>query len=394
MKRAIVIGAGPAGTATGLALQRAGWQPEIFEAYEHSAGLQQGAFLTVAVNGLDALAAIGADHVVRALGFSTGRIDFASGTGKELGSLPIGPTLRDGTTARTIKRADLYAALRDLALARQIPIHHRKKLVGVKGGSTDQVTATFDDGTHHSAELLVGADGLRSTVRRLIDSAAPAPKPTGLGNAGGTASGIEIDMPANAYRMVWGKRCFFGFTVAPDGEIWWFANPPLERGIPDRDEIASLLADDAGPARQIVLATEEPLLVGEQLELPLVPRWQEGRMVLVGDAAHAVNPSTGQGVSLAWEDAAILAHSLLDNASVANALANYEERRRARVERVVKWGRRSGNAKAAGPVGRRIRDLMFPIFVRFGSSQGAQRRQAWLHEHHVPALPGEPAVSD
>ena len=93
VRHALIIGAGPAGTVAALGLQKAGWEPEIYEAYDRSAGLSQGVFLTVAVNGLDALSAIGADHAVRELGFPTGRIRFLSGAGKDLGALPIGPRL-------------------------------------------------------------------------------------------------------------------------------------------------------------------------------------------------------------------------------------------------------------------------------------------------------------
>ena len=110
MQRAIVIGAGPAGTASALALRRAGWEVEVYEAYSASAGLGQGAFLTLAGNGLNALSAIGIDDAVRDLGFVTRRIRFTSGTGKELGSLPLGPHV-DGAP-RTVLRADLYDALR------------------------------------------------------------------------------------------------------------------------------------------------------------------------------------------------------------------------------------------------------------------------------------------
>ena len=76
MPRALITGACPAGTAAAIALVTAGWEPVIYEAYQHSAGLDQGVFLTLAVNGLDALAAVDADGPVRALGFPTGKIRF------------------------------------------------------------------------------------------------------------------------------------------------------------------------------------------------------------------------------------------------------------------------------------------------------------------------------
>ena len=117
----------------------------------------------MAVNGLNALSAIGIDDAVRDLGFVTRRIRFTSGTGKELGSLPLGPRV-DGAP-RTVLRADLYDALRRRALDEGIPVHHGHRLIEAAPGR-DGVTAVFDDGTEQTADLLVGADGLRSTGSR------------------------------------------------------------------------------------------------------------------------------------------------------------------------------------------------------------------------------------
>ena len=395
MRRALIIGAGPAGTVAGLALQRAGWEPEIFEAYDRSAGLSQGVFLTVAVNGLDALAAIGADDAVRELGFPTGRIRFLSGTGKELGALPIGPRLADGTVTRTLRRADLYAGLNTLARDRGIPIHHGKRLVAAtRAGGT--VTATFADGTDVSGELLVGADGLRSTVRPLLDDRAPAPRYTGMGNIGALTRSSTLDVGAPAadgdYRMIWGKRCFFGYTVSPDGEIWWFANPPAKReltrdqlGAPEavKARLVELLSSDRGPAAEIVAGTEGDILFANQYELPRVPVWQRDRMVVIGDAAHAVSPATGQGVSLACEDAVTLARCVRDEPDVARALAAYEALRRDRVDRVTRWGAKMAKAKTVGPVARAVRDVLMPRFLALGATPKAMERQMWLFAHHI-----------
>jgi FAD-dependent urate hydroxylase len=396
MGRAVIVGAGPAGTAAALALQRAGWEPEVFEAYDRSAGLDQGVFLTVAVNGLDALSAIGADAAVRELGFPTGRIRFQSGTGKDLGTLPIGPRLPDGTVTRSLRRADLYAALHELAVERGIPVHHGKRLRAATSDA-DGVTASFEDGTVASGDLLVGADGLRSTVRSVIDPRAPRPRYAGMGNVGALARVPGLDVGTEAadgdYRMIWGRRCFFGYTVSPDGEIWWFANPPARAeltpaqrrdGAAMRRHLLELFAADRTPAAEIVAGTPaEAILVADQHELPPVPTWRRGRMVLVGDAAHAVSPASGQGVSLACEDAVVLARCVRDGRDVHGALGAYEALRRERVERVMRWGARMGKTKTVGPIGRTIRDLVMPRFLRLGASERAQARQAWLYAHHL-----------
>src|ERR671915_2036460 len=128
-KKALIIGCGIAGPVTAMALQRAGIESVVYEAYDTSAGLDAGAFLTVAVNGLDALRSLGAHEPVLAAGFPTRSIEFFSGTGKRLGEVPIGGTLPDGTVSHTIKRADLYRVLYVEAIHRGIPIEHNRRLV-------------------------------------------------------------------------------------------------------------------------------------------------------------------------------------------------------------------------------------------------------------------------
>lgn len=320
MPRALIMGCGVAGAVAGLALQKAGWEPTIFEAYDQSAGLEQGVYLTLAVNGLDALRAVDAAGVVGALGFPTGTMRFANGAGNELGAMAIGPAMADGTTTRTMRRADLYRALYELATASGVTIEHGKRLVAATSDSRG-VVATFADGTEATGEVLVGADGLRSATRKIIDPRAPAPRYTGMGNVGSFSHTPGVLADGGDYRMIWGRHCFFGYTVAPDGEVWWFANPPSKHELTPEQlrtapatikaQLADLLARDSGPASAIVASTKREILVGNQHDLPSIPTWHRDRMVLIGDAAHAVFPSTGQGVSLAartrsyWPNASV-----------------------------------------------------------------------------------------
>src|SRR3954468_20956281 len=102
-----------------------------------------------------------------------------------------------------------------------------------------------------------------------------------------------------AYRMVFGKRGFFGYLAAPGGEVWWFANPPSERELSPDDLAATdwracllaMFADDHGPMCELIRATPGRLTCANQYDLARVPTWQRGRVVLIGDAAHAASPS-------------------------------------------------------------------------------------------------------
>ena len=389
MTTALIIGGGIAGPVTAVALQRAGIASVVYEAYPENAGTA-GAFLTVAVNGLDALRALDLHRPVMDLGFSTRTIDLVSGTGKHLGTLPIGGVLPDGTTTHTIKRSDLYRALYEAARRRGIDVHHGKRLVDAEVAANGGVTARFEDGTRAAADLLIGADGIHSRVRRVIDPAAPDPRHLGLGNVGGFTRTAAVRTPAGAYVMTFGKRAFFGYVVHPSGEIWWFANPPSTqasgRGAQEaltsdqwKARLIDLFADDAGPTVDIIRSTTELVGGTDQYDLPKVPTWYRGPMIIIGDAAHAASPSSGQGASMAVEDAVVLAKCLRDLPEPAAAFTAFERLRRPRVERVVAFGARSSSNKAPGPVGRVIRDLLMPFFVKLIALQS----QNWLFGYHI-----------
>lgn len=382
--RALIIGGGIAGTVAALALQRAGIEPVLFEAHEHGAD-NAGAFLTLAVNGLEALRAVGIDPG-SLRGIPTPRFAVYLGDGRKLAELPNGSTLEDGTVSLTLKRAELYAALRDEALRRGVPVHFGKRLEAVSGA----VTARFADGTTAEGDLLVGADGLKSRVRQLIDPRAPAARFVGLLNCGGYASGVPLAGPAGVFHMIFGKRCFFGWIRHPDGDVWWFANPwrareptPAELAAIDwRAELQALFRDDASPALELIGATHSIISGWASYDLPRVPLWYRERMILIGDAAHAASPSSGQGASMAIEDAVVLACCLKRHAGLADAYSEYEQLRRSRVERIVAHGRRNGTGKSPGPLGRRVRDLFLPLVFRHLERQGAEPTR-WIFDYRV-----------
>ena len=394
MTRALIIGGGIAGPVAAMALQRVGIEAVVFEAYEESAGLAVGGWLTVAVNGLDALRALDLHRPVMAIGFPGRTIELRSGTGKLLGVVPIGGELADGTITHTLKRADLYGVLLAEARRRGVRVETGRRLVDAEVLASGQVVARFGDGGEARGDVLVGADGIHSRVRRLIDPQAPHPRYTGLGNVGGFSPHVPVDLAAGTYQMVFGKRAFFGYTVAPGGEVWWFANPPRPTELP-RDELAAmttedwkqhlcaLFADDVAPAVDIIRATEGRIVGTNQHDMPAVPRWRRGPLVIIGDAAHAAAPSSGQGASMAIEDGLELARSLRDAGDVAAALATYERLRRDRVERVVAHGARMGSAKTVGPVGRVVRDLVMPWFIRRMAASSGKDSLAWLFDHHI-----------
>lgn len=382
MKRALVVGAGIAGPVLAIGLRRVGFDVHIVEAYPRGAGASAGSWLTLAVNGLEALRTFGLHRAVLEASFPSREIEFLNGAGRRLGVVSLGPVLADGTVTQTIKRADLHCILVEAAEREGIPFSYEKRLVGAEtldGG----VLARFEDGSEMRGDLLIGADGVHSRVRGLLDPNAPAPRTTRMGNVGGFVSREAVrgvDLAPGTYRMIFGRAAFFGYVVHPSGDVWWFANPPTPYpAAPDTEWLAGLFERDEGPASALVRATPHRLTFSLQHELPRVPVWSRGAIGIIGDAAHAASPTSGQGASLAIEDAVALARCLRD-LPVQEAFAAFERQRRARVERVVREAARTSTHKIPGPLGAFVRDLMLPLVLSFATRDPRN----WLFGYRIP----------
>jgi 2-polyprenyl-6-methoxyphenol hydroxylase-like FAD-dependent oxidoreductase len=351
--RVVVIGGGIAGTATALALHKAGFDVSLHEAHPDGAD-DIGAFLTLASNGMRALAGIDASDAVTAIGHPLRTMRVMDGSGAELAHTPIGEAGDPLLQYRCMRRGELNSALQEEVARRGIGIRHGARLVSVEHGA-GAVTAHFTDGSAATGDLLVGADGLHSTVRRGIARAAE-PCHAGQQVFYGCATDAAVGEPG-CITMVRGTTAAFGCTVSPSGETYWFARvfgePLGADDIADgtaarwRGLLLPLLRKDSTPAADIVAATTDHIMVTNATEMPLGTPWRSGRTLIVGDAAHAASPATGQGASMALEDAVVLAKALRDAPDTDTALNLYEAIRRPRVEyNITVSGRMS---RAASP---------------------------------------------
>ncbi|QUQ66498.1 FAD-dependent oxidoreductase [Kutzneria sp. CA-103260] len=337
MTRILIIGGGIAGTSAALAAHRAGFDVAVFEAHPDS-GADIGAFLTLASNGMLALAQLDAAEAVARVGFPLTTMRVTAPTGDVLAVTPIGEQGDPLKHYRCIGRAELGAALRAEAARRGIEIVHGKRLAAVDDG-----TVTFTDGSTATGDLIVGADGLNSTVRGLI--APTSPRYAGQRVFYGYTSDAKPDHEPARIDMVRGSSTAMGYAVSPSGEVNWFCRVPepelsaaeIAAGSPARwrEALLPLVRPDATPAADIIAATADRLLVTNACDLPEGMPWRAGRMLLVGDAAHAASPATGQGASLAIEDAVVLGKVLRDLGVTAEALDAYETLRRPRVEQNI-----------------------------------------------------------
>ncbi|TQF68419.1 FAD-dependent monooxygenase [Rhodococcus spelaei] len=369
VRTALVIGGGIAGPVTATALRRAGIDATVYEAYPaESNGI--GGTLALAPNGLAALSIIGADDAVRAIATPIPSTAMSVG-GRSLGTMPA---LSGLPPLQLVDRGDLHRVLHDRAVTAGVRFQYDKRLVGVE--DTDPgITARFADGSSAHADVLIGADGVRSTVRTLIDPNAPAAGYTGMLGFGGVAD-VDLDTRPGAMTFAFGKRAYYLYWPLPGGGVAWGANLPSPqyltitqaRQIPAEDWLRTLRETYAGDEPGGVLAertTADTLeVIGALHIMPPVPHWHRGAMVLVGDAVHAPSNSTGQGASLAIESAIELARCLRDLPDPSSAFTAYEGLRRARVEKIAARGAKINHTKTPGPVARRIMPLLLPIVFK------------------------------
>lgn len=391
-RRALIIGGGVGGPAVALFLKRAGFEAEIYES-QPEAVAAEGSFLNIASNGLRVLQQLGLDGALAAEGFPIPRMIMWSSSGKRLGEVRNGVEPGQGPLSMVVRRADLHRVLREAALREGIPFHYGRQLVDAQISDGQRVTARFADGSTAQGDLLIGADGIHSRVRELIDPQATKPAYTGLLSCGGYSHSTTLPPTPNTQHMIFGKRAFFGYFVKQSGEVWWFSNLSYP-GEPRRSELArvpqeewrrrllELHVGDQPFVADLIRTSTGPISMYPIYDLPSTARWHRGPFVLLGDAAHATSPSAGQGASLALEDAIVLAKCLRDLPDLQDAFGLYERLRRERAEKVVAFSRQRGNNKAApNALARWLRDLIMPVVLKLVANP---KGLDWLYGYSVP----------
>ena len=373
----VIAGGGIAGPAAAIALARAGIESVV---YESSPTFRDdgGAFFNLAPNGVSVLRALGIDGVLDGLGFRNDRLVFQNERGHVLAETAVGGV--------TLMRGAMSRALRAAAQAQGVRFVCGRAVEAVEE-SDRGVVVRFADGTSTAATAVVGADGIHSRVRASLLPKGPRPTYTGIVNLGGV---VQTDLPSTgeAMHMIFGRRAFFGYAVRPDGETYWFSNyaqrsEPARGAVFEmdadamRERLLDLHRDDPPEVARILEALEGPIGAYPIYDLPPLALWRRGAVCLIGDAAHAIGPHVGQGVSLALEDAYVVGKCVRDRRDPVAAFAAFEALRRGRVTPVVRQSRRTGRQKApSGWLGRQMRDLMLPMFLRMAAT-GAQELYRW-----------------
>lgn len=387
----IIIGGGIGGNAMALFLHKAGIPCIIYEAYAYKEGVGGG--LAIAPNGMNVLAALGLAEKVKARGTLGLENIFYNQTGQILARYPNGTVAEYGQNAVSLMRSALYDVLCEEVNSKGISTHYCKRLVSITQTSST-VIAHFDDGTQDEGDLLVGADGVRSQTRRLILPDGPTPEYIKIIGTGGVvpASAVSMMSPRDKqnFHFTFGAKGFFGYCGAENGDLMWWANLGSEKEY-TREEISKvsiealqqelmpIFHDYHVPIKTIIEHMQAPIKMNVY-DIQSLPTWHQGRVVLLGDAAHAVSPNSGQGASMAMEDAMTLAKLLRDSANYQHVFEQFEEQRKPRVERIVAEGRRRGSdKKVTSAFQQTLREIMMRIFVNLFAHKG----QDWMYAYKI-----------
>jgi 2-polyprenyl-6-methoxyphenol hydroxylase-like FAD-dependent oxidoreductase len=347
--RIVIVGAGIAGLSAAIGLRGFGHDVVVLERAARDLGV--GAGLALFANAMRALDRLGVRDAVAAAGAPGRRAVVLTREGRELNDMPA--DLLDGMIA--IHRADLQAVLARAAGG----VRFGAGVVSVQQDA-DDVVARVSDGAEERADLLLGADGINSVVRRAIADAPPR-------YAGYTAWRGVSPVAVEPGRMSesWGVGERFGLVDIGRSRTYWFATKNAREGEADervgrRAEVLRRFAGWHDPIAEVAGATDEAVILRNDVHyLEPLERWSRGRVAVLGDAAHATTPGVGQGAAQAIEDAVVLIDQLACHADVSAALARYEAIRRPRTEAVLKMSRRVDRvAQIASPLGCRVRNAV------------------------------------
>jgi 2-polyprenyl-6-methoxyphenol hydroxylase-like FAD-dependent oxidoreductase len=339
-QHAIIIGAGIGGLATGIALQRAGWSVSI---HERAAELRPvGAGLSLWANAVHALDRLGVRQQLQALMAPPAEGGIYTWRGEPLIAMSTDELARRvGEISVVVHRADLQAILYGALPTDTVRLGQACETIEQ---TSEGVTARFADGSVASGDLLIGADGIRSTVRGQLFGGG---EPTYAGYTSYRGV-VTFDHASRRFGEYWGRGARFGLAPLSGGRVYWFATrnaPAGERYAPEEEkqQVLTAVRGWCEPIESIVRATPAESIVRTDIadRAPL-RQWSSGRVTLLGDAAHPMTPNLGQGGCQALEDAVALADALAAHPDVAQALRAYEARRIPRTTQIVQQSRRIG----------------------------------------------------
>jgi 2-polyprenyl-6-methoxyphenol hydroxylase-like FAD-dependent oxidoreductase len=349
-----IIGSGLSGLSLALALHDQNITCTIYES--RPAPLNIGGAVMLSPNALKVLDVLGVYERCRIKGYNFEALDYKNGEGELLEVYEFGGREKYGYSALRIYRHVLIDELLGAMREKGLNVVFGKKFSGILRETEEDVTWKFDDGTTETADILVGADGIHSTVRKYLY---PDLKPTFTMRAGITAAvpTKQLQLPADYHIPVTITTKHGGFTIAPqhiDGsEVLIGKQKSItedhdragwDRIHADKESLVKFFQEDAENFPEIVKNAvlnipHDKINVWPFYVVPKLDKWasEKRRVIILGDAAHAIPPSAGQGINQAFEDIYVFALLLgkVDQVPMQDALSYWQKYRQARVDKVL-----------------------------------------------------------
>jgi 2-polyprenyl-6-methoxyphenol hydroxylase-like FAD-dependent oxidoreductase len=339
----VVIGAGVAGLTAAIALRQVGIDSALFERSDDVVSQQTASGLHLGYNGTRALKHLGVLDGIEELGGPVGRFEFRTYKDKHLGTTPA----LEGELALGVQRPTLHEYLIDIV--GRDNVRHGTELERFEQDG-DGVTAHFSDGSSVRGDVLVGADGLRSKVRaQLLGESEPSYR-------GYTARRgiVETDLATDKlHRNFLGSGQRFKSHPVTRERVYWTAsiNEPARDDFPVGAELKQTVLEKYDgwpePIRTFVESTDDAnTFFTNTYDRDPVDRWGEGRVTLLGDAAHPMTWDRGQGACQGMEGSIFLAQRLRDaGGDSERALREWEQERIPRTKRIVQRSRAAGSSE-------------------------------------------------
>lgn len=353
-----ILGGGIAGLATAIALRQAGVEARIFEAASEIRPV--GAGLGLASNAMRAFEVLGLSHVLENEGQVLTNFSILDTKGKVIKETYFDQSNPGTSKNFVIHRANLHNVLQDQLDEQQIQLG--KKAIGVEL-SPESVNVTFEDGTSHECNYLIVADGIHSNIRQQL---IPNSKPRYANYTCWRGIVNNFSMKIDGASETWGNRGRFGIVPLRNKQVYWFACVNSNQANSafkyfKTKDILDQFETYHTPIKQLINETPDDHVIWNDIyDLKPLTKFAFGRIVLVGDAAHATTPNMGQGACQAIEDAVILGKCVQQENDMQEAFRVFEKNRIDRTTWVVESSRKIGQvAQIENPVLISMRNGLF-----------------------------------